>query len=153
MQTIVAPDGVQQASGTPTINGSTVVINNTEFNCPPFTLIPTAPPSKWATWSGSAWVDHPEPAGPMPTLEEYTQALQDMLDAEARTHNYDGILSLASYAASTHPPFAEEGKAGLDWRDAVWGTSYATMAQVQLGNIPQPTIPELLAMMPKMVWP
>ena len=93
------------------------------------------------------------PAAPMPTVAEYTAAIQAMLDAEARTHNYDGILSLASYAASTHPPFAAEGQAGLDWRDAVWGASYALMAQVQLGEIPQPTIAELLAMLPPMVWP
>jgi len=93
------------------------------------------------------------PAAPMPTVAEYTAAIQNMLDAEARTHNYDGILSLASYAPSTHPPFAAEGQAGLDWRDAVWGTSYLLMAQVQAGTIPQPTIAELLAMLPPMVWP
>jgi hypothetical protein len=89
----------------------------------------------------------------MPTVADYTAAIQAMLDAEARTRNYDGILSLCSYAASTNPPFAAEGDAGLDWRDAVWSESYRLMALVQTGQMPQPTIPELLAMLPEMVWP
>ena len=110
--------------------------------------------AQWVTFKANAGRDGVEVAPPtMPTVAGYTAAIQTMLDAEARTHNYDSILSLASYAASTHPPFAAEGQAGLDWRDAVWGASYALMAQVQAGTLAQPTIAELLAMLPPMVWP
>lgn len=105
------------------------------------------------TYAGGVFTA-PEPQQPAtPTVAEYTAAIQAMLDAEARTHNYDGILSLASYASSTNPQFAAEGQAGLEWRDAVWGASYALMAQVHAGEITQPTIAELLAMLPVMVWP
>jgi hypothetical protein len=118
----------------------------------------TTPGQPRANFTGYVWQDlsyvaPPEPVPVMPTVAEYTAAIQAMLDTEARTHNYDSILSLASYVASTHPPFAAEGQAGLDWRDAVWGTSYSLMAQVHAGTLAQPTIAELLAMLPPMVWP
>lgn len=80
-------------------------------------------------------------------------AVQAHLDATARERGYDGILSLASYAASTHPPFSAEGRAGLDWRDAVWGHCYQVLADVQAGNRAVPSAEELIAELPAMVWP
>lgn len=90
---------------------------------------------------------------PLPTEDEYTVALQAMLDAEAATRRYDGILSAASYANSTNPRFQAEGQACLAWRDAVWCLSYEIMSDVKAGVIAQPTLDELLAMMPAMAWP
>jgi hypothetical protein len=76
-----------------------------------------------------------------------------MLDAEAATRRYDGILSAVSYASSTNPTFKAEGQACVEWRDAVWTLSYVLMAEVQSGERAQPTLDELLALMPTMVWP
>jgi hypothetical protein len=98
-----------------------------------------------------------KPQPPEPTVEELKQAItnavQAHLDATARTRGYDGILSLASYASSTNPPFSAEGRAGLDWRDAVWGYCYGVLADVQAGTRTIPTAEELIAELPGMVWP
>ena len=92
----------------------------------------------------------PSPAQIIATL---TAAVQAHLDATARTRNYDGILSLCSYAASTHPKFGPEGLAGVAWRDAVWASCYSIMADVQAGTRSVPTADELLTELPSMEWP
>jgi hypothetical protein len=79
--------------------------------------------------------------------------IQNYLDTEAKEHYYDGILSLCSYATSTNPKFGPEGRAGVIWRDACWTTGYAIMAEVKAQTRAVPTIEELLAEMPLMVWP
>ena len=99
----------------------------------------------------------PPPEPPPPTEEEVIEALsaavQRHLDATARTRNYDGILSLCSYATSTDPTFATEGQAGVLWRDACWRRCYEVMAEVKAGVQPVPTAEELIASLPAMVWP
>lgn len=82
-----------------------------------------------------------------------TDAVQRHLDATAKTRNYDGILSLASYATSTNPTFAAEGQAGVAWRDAVWAYCYQALAAVQAQTRAVPTWEELKAELPAMVWP
>jgi hypothetical protein len=114
------------------------------------------PPSQSHVWDWTAlqWVDNPPPP---PTAEEIvaqvTTAVQSHLDAEARTRSYDGILSLASYAASTNPTFSAEGHAGVVWRDAVWAHCYQVLADVQAGTRAIPTAAALLAELPVMEWP
>jgi hypothetical protein len=96
-----------------------------------------------------------EPPGPSAEAlqRQLTAAVQKHLDAMARTRNYDGILSLCSYATSTDPVFAAEGQAGVNWRDAVWRSGYQILAAVQAGERQPPTAAELLAELPAMVWP
>lgn len=93
------------------------------------------------------------PPSPEQIIAALTAAVQKHLDITARTRNYDGILSLCSYAASTHPKFGPEGRAGVAWRDAVWASCYAIMADVQAGTRAVPSETELLAELPAMVWP
>jgi hypothetical protein len=95
----------------------------------------------------------PPPPTPEQIIAGLTREVQAHLDATARTRNYDGILSLCSYAASAHPTFVAEGLAGVAWRDAVWAACYAVMAAVQAGTRAAPTPAELLAELPPMVWP
>ena len=106
-------------------------------------------------WEGEVSVQAPLPPVPVvpPTVPEYIAAIQIRLDDKARERNYDSILSACTYVTSTVPKFQAEGQACVEWRDAVWAQSYALMAQVQGGEIAQPTIPELLAMLPTMEWP
>lgn len=104
---------------------------------------------------GDGWVSGaPVPAAaPMPTVEEYTAAVQTMLDTKAQERRYYDILSASTYATSTNAIFKAEALACLAWRDAVWAKAYSVLDQVQAGHIAQPTIPELLAMLPTMEWP
>lgn len=103
-----------------------------------------------STWDGSAYV-HPVPL--LPTEADYVAAVQNLLDSTAQTRHYDSILSACTYAGSTVTKFHDEGVACLNWRDAVWAKCYDLMAQVQAGTLAQPTVPELLAMLPAMSWP
>lgn len=93
------------------------------------------------------------PPQPVITVQSYIDAVQIMLDTKARERNYDGILSACTYATSTIPKFQAEGQACVAWRDAVWAACYDAMHLVETGAIPQPTVEELLAMMPTLTWP
>jgi hypothetical protein len=94
---------------------------------------------------------------PEPTLSQIKQslinAIQSYLDKEAQAHFYDGILSLCSYATSTNLKFGPEGQAGVVWRDDCWSVGYAVLAECEAGTRAIPTVDELLAEMPVMVWP
>lgn len=92
-------------------------------------------------------------APPAPSIAEYTAAVQAHLDATAQQRNYDGILSACTYATSSNAKFKAEGQACVEWRDAVWGQCYATMAAVQGGQQPAPTIAGLIASLPALTWP
>lgn len=94
----------------------------------------------------------PAPA-PLPTESQYVDAIQSMLDAKVAERRYLGIISACSYAASTNATFKAEAEACLAWRDAVWLKAYQVLDQVTAGAIPQPTVAELLAMLPTMTWP
>ena len=75
----------------------------------------------------------------------YTQQVQSYLDTTAQTRGYDDILSLCTYATSSNATFAEEGQAGVIWRDAVWTKCYEILAGVQAGTreVPEDIISEL----------
>lgn len=96
------------------------------------------------------------PAPPMTDEQieaELSKAVQRVLDTEARTHLYDGILSLCSYAESTNANFKAEALAGVAWRDAVWAHCYQVLSDIKAGNRAVPTAAELLAELPAMAWP
>lgn len=94
---------------------------------------------------------------PAPTPEElqrqFTDAIQEHLDTFARTRNYDGILSAATYATSTVDKFRAEGQYAVEVRDAVWAKGYEILAKVVAGQRPIPTIEEVLAELPPLAWP
>lgn len=84
--------------------------------------------------------------------QELTSAVQAHLDAKARERNYDGILSLCTYATSTNTTFAAEGQAGVVWRDACWAKCYEAMGEVVAGTRAVPTAAELIAELPAFTW-
>ncbi|MHB1227682.1 MAG: hypothetical protein ACYC0O_09180 [Desulfurivibrionaceae bacterium] len=94
-----------------------------------------------------------DPAPQPLSIDDYQRAVQDALDNKARERNYDGILSLCTYVTSTNPGFAAEGQAGVAWRDAAWTKCYEVLTEVAVGTRLQPTVEELLAELPAMVWP
>lgn len=94
---------------------------------------------------------------PAPTqaqiIASYTDAVQKHLDGTAKSKGYDGILSACTYATSTNAKFAAEGQACVAWRDAVWSTCYATLAAVESGAAVMPTVEDLIAVLPAIIWP
>ena len=83
---------------------------------------------------------------------ELTNAIQAHLDTKARERNYDGILSLCTYATSTNAKFQQEGQAGVVWRDACWAKGYEVMEAVLAGTRAIPTAVELIAELPIFTW-
>ena len=103
--------------------------------------------------SGKPVLKDPPPQTPEQIVAQYTADVQQHLDTFARTRNYDGILSAATYATSTVPKFAAEGQYAVETRDATWTKFYEILAAVEAGSRPMPTLDELLAELPKLVWP
>ena len=96
-------------------------------------------------------------ANPPPTPEQivaqYTAGVQKYLDDFARTRNYDGILSAATYATSAVPKFKAEGQYAVEARDATWAKCYEILAAVGGGSRPMPTMEELITELPVLTWP
>jgi hypothetical protein len=89
---------------------------------------------------------------PAPTLADYKGALQAHIDAVAHAKDYDSGISLAGYKGSPVAEYADDAAAFLAWRDPLWPFVFQIMAGVQTGVIPQPSIAELIAMLPAPPW-
>lgn len=83
----------------------------------------------------------------------YTAAVQAHIDAVARAKDYDSGISLAGYKGSQVPAYAADADAFTAWRDPLWVFAFETLAAVQSGQMAQPTIAELIAMLPEPPWP
>jgi hypothetical protein len=104
------------------------------------------------------WRETNEPAQPAgPTLEQRAAALLAGVDAHlnaaAQAKGYDNILSAAIRAALPASAFHDEGVAFGTWMDAVYARCYQLMAAVQSGETAEPTLEELLAMLPVLQLP
>ena len=95
----------------------------------------------------------PHIAASVPTQEEYTKAIQAMLDNAAIARRYDSAATMATYTNSTNGTWSAEATALVAWRDAVWLYAYQQLAAVLAGEREQPTIEELLAELPEPNWP
>lgn len=84
---------------------------------------------------------------------EYEAAIQAHVDQTARSRLFRDGVTLASYTASTNPQWASEAEAFVAWRDQVWAYAYQELARVQSGDREQPTVSEVLAELPAVVWP
>ena len=51
------------------------------------------------------------------------------------------------------PQFKAEGLYAVQVRDATWAMAYGILAAVQSGSRPMPSIQEVLAELPPLVWP
>jgi len=87
------------------------------------------------------------------TIDDYKIAVQAHIDAVARAKDYDSGVSLAAYKGSAVEAYAADAEAFTTWRDPLWLTVFGILENVQSGAIPQPTIPELIAMLPAPPWP
>lgn len=80
-------------------------------------------------------------------------ATQQRLDDFAKTRNYDGILSAATYATSPTTKFYTEGQYAVNCRDATWSALYSILAEVQAGTRPMPSgYADIEAELPVLEW-
>lgn len=103
------------------------------------------------SWNGAAF-GPPNPPDVRVMVKAFVDAVQKHLDTVAMERNYDGILSLCTYATSTVPKFKTEGQAGVEWRDACWAHCYQVLYDVQSAARVAPTVDELLEELPAMTW-
>lgn len=85
--------------------------------------------------------------------QDFVSNIQARLDDFAKTRNYDGILSLCSYATSLNDKFKAEGQYGVEARDATWAKGYALLDEVLAGTRQVPTWEEVEAELPVLEWP
>lgn len=93
----------------------------------------------------------PEPIPP--TITDYENAIQDLVDSTAREKQFRDGVTLASYTASTKPKWAAEAQAFVAWRDNVWFYAYGELSKVQAGQRPQPTVEQFLGEIAPIAWP
>lgn len=92
-----------------------------------------------------------EPAAP--TQADYARVIQAHLDTTAQSKLYSDAVSCAAYVSSSVPQWAAEATAFVLWRDNVWAYAYNQLAAVTAGTRTQPTVSELVAELPSIVWP
>lgn len=96
------------------------------------------------------WVDEVDL---LPTITDYENAIQNLVDSTARERQFRDGVTLASYTASTKPNWAAEAQAFVAWRDNVWSYAYGELAKVQDGQRQQPSAEEFLAEIARIAWP
>lgn len=89
----------------------------------------------------------------VPTITDYENAIQDLVDSTARERQFRDGVTLASYIGSTKSKWAAEAQAFVAWRDNVWFYAYGELAKVQAGQRPQPTVDQFLAEISPIAWP
>lgn len=81
-------------------------------------------------------------------------ATQQRLDDFARTRNYDGIISLCTYATSQNVNFKAEGQYGVAARDATWSKLFDIFATVEPEKKPAFTsYADIKDHLPVLAWP
>ncbi|NTA58415.1 hypothetical protein G6L32_07170 [Agrobacterium tumefaciens] len=90
---------------------------------------------------------------PVPTITDYENGIQDLVDSTARERQFRDGVTLASYIGSTKSKWAAEAQAFVAWRDNVWFYAYGELAKVQAGQRPQPTVEQFLAEIAPISWP
>ena len=92
----------------------------------------------------------------IPTEEEIqkmlTDGVQAYMDSKVQERGYDNIHTACTYSTSTDETFKAEGTACVAWRDAVWRKCYNILAEVKAGTRPIPTLEEVIAELPVLVW-
>ena len=91
-----------------------------------------------------------------PTDEEVKNAVvlavQELLDSVAHSRGYDNGFACASYYNSSVSTFRNEAHAYVEWRDKVWQTCYALLDSYLAGDIPRPTVEDVMSKLPVISW-
>lgn len=85
-------------------------------------------------------------------ITEIQIAVQNLLDSKAREKLYDNAFAICSYANSTDETFHSEANQFIAWRDQCWRKCYEILGLFQNGDIPMPTVGEILRQLPTLDW-
>lgn len=85
-------------------------------------------------------------------ITEIQIAVQNLLDSKAREKLYDDAFAICSYANSTDETFHSEANQFIAWRDHCWRKCYEILGLFQNGDIPMPTVGEVLRQLPALDW-
>lgn len=85
-------------------------------------------------------------------ITEIQIAVQNLLDSKAREKLYDDAFAICSYANSTDETFHSEANQFIAWRDHCWRKCYEILGLFQNGDIPMPTVGEVLRQLPTLDW-
>ena len=85
-------------------------------------------------------------------IAEIKAAVQNTLDLKAKEKDYDTAVSLASYVTSTDDEFHEQANRFIAWRDQCWRKCFEIIGLFNNGDIPMPTVGEVLRQLPTLDW-
>ena len=127
--------------------------------------------SEFPVHSSLVWMDAPEACQtgwifensvlraevePEPTeqevLDEYKQAIKQLLYNKAQEKDYDSEQSIASYATSTNEDWKAEAQQFVQCRDTVYEYSLGVLSDVQAELIEPPTMHDFLKDVPDFNW-
>ena len=94
----------------------------------------------------------PVPPTPEEIKAEMEAGIDQYIDSVAQAKGYDNRLTCVLRAGFTGP-FQAEGTAFGQWMDSCYLVGFGIMAEVQAGTRPVPTLDEVIAEFPVMVWP
>lgn len=90
----------------------------------------------------------PPPETPEQVIARLESAIDQHLDFVAKSHRYESIRTMVTYATSEHPTFGAEGRAAVKFRDACYAYGIQVIADVQAEQRTIPTEEELIAELP-----
>lgn len=84
--------------------------------------------------------------------KRYEDAVQRHIDRVAEKRGYTNGYTCLSYIDSTDQIWKRQANIFNSWRDSVWHKCHEILKQYQSGEIEQPTIRELINLLPKIEW-
>ncbi len=112
----------------------------------------------WATqclllWQ-EKWAELNAPKEPPPlTINDFVYGMQIHFESVAREKDYDGVLSIVSYAQSTSLKWQSEAEAFIAWRDECWAYGYQELDKYERGERTIGSVAQFVAELPVIVWP
>lgn len=85
-------------------------------------------------------------------LKQYEYAVQEHLNKVAMEKGYDNCYTCLSYLSSTNEKWYNESHIYNRWRDNVWTTCHKILNDFMAGEIEQPSIEDLISMLPLIDW-
>lgn len=95
----------------------------------------------------------PEPLTDEDIQAQLEQGIEAWMNTVVAERHYDSIdTCIARYTDSPNPKYAQEAKAVKDWNTLVWDKCWAILAEVKAGKRAVPTLEEVIAELPVLVW-